>query len=352
MKLKRINVLGLQETHLTPTHLASVQALYSRLLIFNSPDPDNAGASAGIAFAVNKAITRTDQIRFVELVPGRAALLTINWRENESTSVLNVYAPNSPSEHPAFWRAVSDALKANNIHTIDFMVGDYNLVEDEIDRTPTRPDRPSAVEALRDFRAAYSLQDTWRHDHLNHRMFTYRTVRGTSIIQSRLDRIYTSESKSRYVYEWDQVIGCVPSDHDMISVRYAPANATATGPGRWTMPLHLLTNPAFLSEIKTRGRELEATLADVADTRTPTHNAQTLWADFKSDLRTAAKKHASKTSGKLANKIKTLTSTLDRLTNDPDFATDTDLRTESALKEDSHIKSANEGEMVHPRRRC
>ncbi|KAI0042466.1 hypothetical protein FA95DRAFT_1584438 [Auriscalpium vulgare] len=222
MKLKRINVLGLQETHLIPNHLASVHATYPRLLVFNSPDPDSAGATAGVAFAINKAITRTDNTRFIELVPGQAALLVLNWRETEATTILNIYAPNGAGEHPAFWQAVQDALQAHGITTKD-LFGDFNLVEDEIDHTPTRSDRPAA-------------------------------------------------SKARTVYEWDQVIGCVPSDHDMISVRYAPVNATATGPGRWTMPLHLLTNTDFLSEIKDAGRKLESDITDAANSRTPTHN--------------------------------------------------------------------------------
>ncbi|KAI0043863.1 DNase I-like protein, partial [Auriscalpium vulgare] len=307
MKLKRINVLGLQETHLAAEHLTSVQSLYERrLAIYNSADPDNASATAGVAFAIDKSTTRTDQVRFIELIPGRAAVLILQWRENASTTILNAYAPNSPAEHPAFWQTLRDALTTHGVSTIDFMMGDFNLVEDEIDRTPPHPDRQTAVDALRSFRAAFKLQDTWRHDHINHRLFTYRAVRNDNVIQSRLDRIYTSETTARCVYEWDHVIGLIPSDHDMITVRYAPADATATGPGRWTMPLHLLTNAAFLREAKSAGRTLEEHIAAAADNRTPTHNPQTLWAAFKLTIRTLAKKHAAQTAGRLSNKIKSL----------------------------------------------
>ncbi|KAI0047075.1 DNase I-like protein [Auriscalpium vulgare] len=312
MKLKRINILGLQETHMTTQHLATVHTLYERRLqVYNSPDPDNASASAGVAFAIDKSTTRTDKTQFIELVPGRAALLVIQWRENTTTTILNTYAPNSPNDHPAFWQAVQDALEAHNIRTIDFMLGDFNLVEDEIDRTPPHPDRQTAVDALRNFRATFQLQDTWRHDNINYRLFTYRTVRNDNVIQSRLDRIYTSATTARNIYEWDHIIGYIPSDHDMITVRYAPSDATTTGPGRWTMPLHLLTNAAFLRDVKDAGRKLEANIAETIPARTPEHNAQTLWATFKATIRTLAKKHAALTKGRMSQKIKSLTAALD-----------------------------------------
>ncbi|KAI0039430.1 DNase I-like protein, partial [Auriscalpium vulgare] len=307
MRQQRINVLGLQETHLTDAHLASVTDLYQRrLLILNSPDPERPGASAGVAFAINKDITRTHNTRFVELIPGRAALLALQWRDNTTTYILNTYAPNSGTHHPAFWARLATALHAEGLTHIDFHLGDFNLVENALDRTPARLDQLNAIAALRDFRSTFHLQDTWRITHPDSRLFTFRSARGALFSQSRLDRIYTDSTTADAVFEWRHQIGALPSDHDLVAVRYAPLDAPEIGSGRWTLPLFLTNDDAFMADVLARGRQLQSDIASNADARTPTHNPQRLWAAFKSDLKSTAQKHAKRSRGRIDAKLRAL----------------------------------------------
>ncbi|KAI0047109.1 DNase I-like protein, partial [Auriscalpium vulgare] len=348
VRQQKVNVLGLQETHLTPTHLATITTLYQRrLLIFNSADPERPGASAGVAFAINKDITRTNNVRFIDLIPGRAALLILNWRDGATTSILNTYAPNRAASHPAFWSRLEAALHAEGITRIDFHLGDFNLVENAIDRAPARLDQLNAIDALRDFRTAFSLQDTWRVEHPDSRLFTFRTRREALFTQSRLDRIYTTPSVAAAVFEWRHQAGAFPSDHDLISVRYAPLDAPTIGAGRWTLPLTLLTDQAFLTSVVDCGRRLHTDIDGCAAARSAQHNPQRLWAKFKRDITSLARTAAKRAHGRIDSKLRALRADVAALESDPSLDTDNSIRRDIALLNDEiqHLadkKSTNE----------
>ncbi|KAI0046741.1 DNase I-like protein [Auriscalpium vulgare] len=286
-----------------PQHLASISTLYQRrLLVYNSADLERPGASAGVAFVLNKDITRTNDARFIELIPGRAALLILHWRDNATTHILNTYAPNRAASHPAFWARLAIALHAEGIDRIDFHLGDFNLVENALDRAPARLDQLNAIEALRDFRTSFHLQDYWRITHPDTRLFTHRSNHGTLFTQARLDRIYTSPAVSDTIFEWRHQTGALPSDHDLVSIRYAPLDAPSIGSGRWTMPLDIIHHKPFLQDIIARGRQLQHDLDENRPNRTAEHNPQRLWSAFKRDLKNTARRHAKRTKGRLENK--------------------------------------------------
>jgi hypothetical protein len=68
-------------------------------------------------------------------------------------SVLGVYAPNDPAENAAFWRQIRSYYETNpGIRRPDFMGGDTNIVEDALDRLPSRPDSDSPVSAHDDLK--------------------------------------------------------------------------------------------------------------------------------------------------------------------------------------------------------
>ncbi|KAI0041092.1 DNase I-like protein, partial [Auriscalpium vulgare] len=304
VRQQKINVLCLQETHLAPQHLDSISTLYQRrLLVHNSAAPESPGASAGVAFVLNKDITRTNDTRFIELIPGRAALLILRWRDNASTCILNTYAPNRAASHPAFWASLAAALRAEGIDHVDFHLGDFNLVENALDRAPARLDQLNAIEALRDFRTVFHLQDSWRIDFPDSRLFTHRSHHGNIFTQARLDRIYTTPAVSNAVFEWRHQTGALPSDHDLVSVRYAPLDAPTIGSGRWTMPLDLMSYKPFLKDVVRRGIQLQHDLDGIRPARTAAENPQRLWSTFKKDLRSMARTHAKRTKGRLDNKL-------------------------------------------------
>jgi exonuclease III len=72
----------------------------------NSPDPTCSSNSAGVAFVINKELINTKSAELTILIPGRAIHLSITWHGSQKISIVNIYAPNAPSEHPPFWTEV------------------------------------------------------------------------------------------------------------------------------------------------------------------------------------------------------------------------------------------------------
>lgn len=81
------------------------------------------------------------------LIPGRATTLSVKWHDNKTINILNIYAPNNPNEHRTFWEKVKTEWSRLNDRTLDFMMGDFNITEDPIDRAPARLDNEAAIDA-------------------------------------------------------------------------------------------------------------------------------------------------------------------------------------------------------------
>jgi hypothetical protein len=99
-----------------------------------------------------------------ELIKGRALKITIHWNE-QVTALINVCAPNRRQEHEDFWGTITTANQESGTPNPDFVLGDFNLTENAIDRYPPKPDNTEATVALRNFRLALEIQDQWRHEY-------------------------------------------------------------------------------------------------------------------------------------------------------------------------------------------
>jgi hypothetical protein len=84
-------------------------------------------------FILNKEIIDTDSAKLQILILGQAALLTINWHNNNIIKILNIYALNNLHDHKNFWDKIKTEWHRLNLGTLNFMVGDFNLTEDPID---------------------------------------------------------------------------------------------------------------------------------------------------------------------------------------------------------------------------
>ncbi|KAG1847241.1 Endonuclease/exonuclease/phosphatase, partial [Suillus tomentosus] len=270
-----------QETHLCPEHQSQIDTIYARrLVVLNSSDPIRPGNSAGIAFILNKEIINTDSAKLHVLIPGRAAILNINWHDNNTIRILNIYAPNNPHDHKSFWEKIKTEWLRLNIGTLDFMMGDFNLTEDPIDRAPARLDNEATIDALRDLRTTLQVQDVWRVENPHRRMFTFSSNHQTL---SRLDRIYASERHTASLIEWDSHICQIPTDHHLISVRLAPPNLPHVGKGRWSWPHGLVTNTDLINKVIKLGIKTQSDIENITS-RTNEANPQTIWCSFKNDM--------------------------------------------------------------------
>jgi exonuclease III len=132
------------------------------LKILNSTHPDNPQAIADVCFIINKQLLELEKIEITELIPRRVAFLKVKWLKTCSATVLNIYAPNDRSKHANFWVRVMTERHARHFLIPDLTLGDFNVMEDAIDRMPPRLDNESTVAALREVRHEWDIRDTWR----------------------------------------------------------------------------------------------------------------------------------------------------------------------------------------------
>jgi ribonuclease HI/exonuclease III len=330
----KIAILALQETHLDEEALDNIRNCFGRKMqIFHSEDPHAPRTTAGVAFVINKSLIRPREVTARELSPGRALYLKVKWLETETTTLINIYAPNNRTIHPTFWKDIDTKRTTKRLAKPEFVLGDFNVTEDPIDRCPARPDDIHATDALRDTRFAWEIQDAWRLAHPSERQYTYRAEAAGHQIKSRLDRIYTTRRISPMIFDWEITPSAVPTDHWMVRVKYAPADAPTIGKGRWTLPTHMLKNKKVLKALAARGMRLQADLERLRHEQQDreTMNPQRLWQSFKDDIRMIAKRMAKETHHKINSRVNKLEQDIKSIASNPNLDTDDNLKTNEAF---------------------
>jgi exonuclease III len=272
-------ILALQETYLDQAKMTQVHECFSKNLeIVTSEDPDDPTGKVGVAFIINKTILDPREITTHELHQGRALLLKIKWLESCEASLLNVYVPTNRAMQKPFWENIETVRTERRLARPEFVLGDFNVTEDKIDRAPAHLDNKAATEAFRKIRLSWEIQDAWRHTHPNERSFTYRAGSGEQQIQSRLDRIYVARHLQQHTFNWKIETSVVPTDHWLVQMRYAPNDAPYTGKGRWTWLLTQIDNQITIEKIVKQGIQLQTDMSDQKSTNTDRNisNPQTL----------------------------------------------------------------------------
>ncbi|KAJ6454975.1 Endonuclease/exonuclease/phosphatase [Mycena sanguinolenta] len=277
MKDNKLGLLVVGESHLSAVRHNSIQNLFGRRLeIIFSEDPETPNAR-GLAFVINKDMLNTDDIQTWEIIPSRAMVIKLETYKNETMVVLGVYAPNPPADNARFWERLRVYFENNpNTPRPDIMGGDTNIVEEAIDRLPTRTDPENATKELDLLLTSLQLVDGWRKTYPNTRAYTYIHQGGRS--QSRLDRIYIRRDKYLQAYDWQIKTPGIPTDHRMVSVRITRDAAPTTGPGRWVWPTHIVRDKEVSNFIHTTGMATQETARRMANwpERDPALNIHTI----------------------------------------------------------------------------
>ncbi|PBK59905.1 DNase I-like protein, partial [Armillaria solidipes] len=293
MNTKRIGILIVGEAHLNDERRNAIENMpRNRLRVLHSEDPVSPNAR-GVAIVLNKELTETENVTATEIIPGRALIVETCWHRNEKLSILGIYAPVNPVENARFWASINRFFEENpNIRKPDVMAGDMNITEDPIDRLPARHDYASAVDSLDEVRTSLQLIDGWRDCYPTTLKYTWR--RPATGTQSRLDRIYIRSSMNEHCYEWTIEKSGVPTDHDMVSVRFSSATAPNIGHGRWVMPLHIVKDRKVKGFLLNAGRTLQEDVETYSkdEHRTPSKNPQILWENFNKEFYTLARQRA------------------------------------------------------------
>ncbi|KAI0654343.1 Endonuclease/exonuclease/phosphatase, partial [Cubamyces menziesii] len=286
MRDKKIAILAVQETHLDEMRARTLADLFDKhMSIEYSSDPENETAARGVAFVINKRIIKKPPLAARTLIPGRAMIIDIAWSDSRNLRILNVYAPNASRENATLWKTMEEM----DLGRIDIMLGDFNVVEDPLDRLPARADPADATEALQSLTRKLRLADGWRRTHDGQLAFTYQHTNGTT--QSRLDRIYAARMIRKDADNWGLEEAGIQTDHKVAYVEIADREAPFVGKGRWTMPLHLLKDETMQQKMLELANRL-ITDMDAISERTEAVNPQLIYKAFKDDLVKAARERA------------------------------------------------------------
>jgi hypothetical protein len=150
--------------------------------------------------------------------------------------------------------------RENNIPNPDFLMGDFNITEDALDRAPACLDNEQAIEALRNLRFQLNIQDSWRINNPTMRSFTFYSNTNS---HSRLNHIYSSPAHELSICGWDLCTSAIPTDHRMILVRYVPTNTPFIGIGRWSWPISLLNDAKLITEISEIGKQTQQEITNL-----------------------------------------------------------------------------------------
>jgi len=351
MREEKIGILLLQETHMNTERYNQVHKLFEkRLHILYSADPESPTRKGGVAIVLNKRFVPTQgpgTIKTDEIVSGRALLLTLKLSERRKLKILVIYAPNDPGKNRDFWTELNNFFEQFPNKKPDLMAGDFNMVEDPLDRLPSHSDQEDTTEALDNLKQLLGLEDGWRNTFPQRKSFTYLQSNGCGS-QSRIDRIYSRPHITATAREWKMTTTGMPhADHRMVSVQIVDENAPQTSSGRWSFPAHLTKDGPLLKYIEERGREaqLEINENESHNYRNEYSNPQTIYSKFKKDVLDMARKRKRAIIPKLIQEIRKCEYDLETINNDTDVTpeekiVESEILTQklSRLKRKQHLK--------------
>ena len=315
MREEKIGILAVGEAHLNATRSNEIEQIFGkRLKVLFSSLPNNPNA-AGIAIVLNKDITETQNIKMHEIIPGHALMIEALWHANECLSVLAIYAPSQNMAMNAnFWQNIQNFFERNRrIKKPQIMLGDFNMVEDIIDRIPMRSDPNTTTNALDNLKMTLHMMDGWRQTYPTTTAFTF--LRKSNGHQARLDRIYIKSNMFQKAYEWKISTVGIETDHRLVSMKLSSESGPDTGPGRWVWPEYLLKDKKLVEYIHIEGMKIQETLRELEQqgNRSDTNNAQMHWEDFKDKITKKARERAKIVIPHLKKKIEDLEAELNKL---------------------------------------
>ncbi|KAI5822564.1 DNase I-like protein, partial [Schizophyllum commune Tattone D] len=312
---ERINVLGLQETHLSDEQADEIREFYQKnLQIFTSAASEGANNSTGVAIVLNKSITNIADTEEYEIIPGRALMVTVHWHGLLRHSILVTYAPaDGPAQNRQFWKDLRKRMIEMNLPSPDTHIGDHNMLEDAIDRSPAKNPRASTLDAFLRFKNTYLLSDGWREENPTTKAYTFLSNRGT---RSRLDRIYVSKEGLKNGHGWFIKKSGIPTDHDMVGYVLTDPQLPHIGKGRWAMPAYLVEDKELDKIINERGRKILSDIRRSQLERTNENNPQTIWQEGKDDIARICREHAKKNVPRLDKEIREVEAKLEDVEND------------------------------------
>lgn len=245
---EKVDLVLITESHLNDERLALIdfRGHEDWTIISNSPSSNQKGLTFILFNRPGSHLTTMTETYRDDA--GRALSVEIKVGTAPPVGVLGIYAPtsNAPARQIDFYKALQEQQLR-----VDYMLGDFNMVEDTIDRNPQRSVPADVAKEFRSLTKGFALIDGWRLENEEVKQYTWHRADGTS--SSRIDRIYASPGVIRKCIKWE-ITPMHLTDHEMVSVEWYPHDKINMGKGLWTL------SPAYLEAPEMR----EVILEDIA----------------------------------------------------------------------------------------
>ena len=196
--------------------------------------------SKGVAFLIkDQATLKTLAYDIYEA--GRLISLKLDIND-QKIQILNIYAPNNPSERKKFIKRLSEYLDDTCCH---ILAGDFNCVLDgKLDRKPQSSNREPGISELVEIMLNFNLVDIYRKRFLSKQSFTFS--RGSS--KSRIDYFLTSWLLDSNI-DNTSILHFPFSDHDAIRIDIDMLQCKR-GPGIWKMNTKTIFSTSFRESLE------------------------------------------------------------------------------------------------------
>ena len=239
IRSKRINIVFLQDTHLTTQTIPYFDTLWNGMSYHSC----HSSRSRGTSILINNNLSYT-LIEEMKSECGNFQILACKI-QNDSYLLVNVYGPNE--DNPAFYNNLSNIIGQFDVdHMI--VAGDFNFV--------MKPEADSLnysgeynVRAKRTFLELsyrYNLVDAWRHIYPNERKYTWS--RRNPFKAGRLDMYFVSDELLNSIIETDIIPG-YRTDHNIITLSIQ--NKQPKGNGLWKFNTSHLSDDEYIKIVKT-----------------------------------------------------------------------------------------------------
>ncbi len=157
----RIGVLLIQESHLTAERVAGIHKMFAKKIrILHSEHQEAPTQREGVAAVLNLRYVNAKDAKATEIIPGRALQIEVPCMGGDVKHLLCIYAPTSSgtTERKVFFRQLREYYEGHPEHPRPHMMaGDFNNVEDAIDRLPIGEGRDRSVETLDELKISLGL---------------------------------------------------------------------------------------------------------------------------------------------------------------------------------------------------
>jgi len=89
----------------------------------------------GVVFAINKDLVDENNLQHGVMISNRESQLKVKWGDDQELTLINIYTTNDEESKIKFFENLASMTRNNKQKDLCLM-GDFNCVENDIDRSP------------------------------------------------------------------------------------------------------------------------------------------------------------------------------------------------------------------------